>query len=189
MTDKLTIQVPIDDWAEEVKREEVELTSDADIIAAMATTGAHPLKLARMVIASREMGIAPEGIIAPNKTLLNVGGAEEVARLIRSQVNTVHVGDQSYEARAFVGPVDGAAPDGEEGAPDEVTFVAANTKLALARLATYISDMIPRHVWGRAVILASHAGGQETLHEALRALRAAIDGIEEKLTVPVAERA
>lgn len=182
--DELTIHIPIGDWHEDTLRNET-ITENKDDVIDLLKSGTPTGAIARSVIVSRELGKAPEDIIAPNKLLLYTGARLAVSNIAAGATHTVDVNGAEYRAQDFIGPVCEAETDAddEDGelfesevaaiqASDMPTTYTSYTNARAADVAAmYLQRRVPGHVWPRLLTLYEHG----------RDVRAAVQGLKDEL--------
>jgi len=197
---KMDIRIPAGDWLEEYLREEPDLSTE-DALAQEAVRGKrHVRQLARMLIVAQERGDI-EGIISPPKTLLNTGGAVQVARILRSRkIEVVAPSGKTYQVRelvsGYVGGPPGAEPSagigfeasveavgvGTEEPKNDYTYHDIEDERASDLAYRYLETMIRRHIWNHLTILAKH---RVDLGPIAKILHDQIDEMVGELTEPL----
>jgi len=111
---RLVLGIDITDWQDEWLREEVEIKSSSDLILCVVDDGHSNAQAARMAIVQRELGIAPDGILKPNKVLLNAGARAQVAVMISNRHTEAEMPNgKMYDVRTYI------APPGRKPADDD----------------------------------------------------------------------
>ncbi len=150
-TKKVVIKIDITDWDEEYQDNEVNVSSEDEIIK-RAKEGIKPSEMGRHIIVSREHGLSPEGIIRPNKTILNIGAAEAVSKLIARRYKNVTIkndGGKTLKIRALTC----ATEDAEES-----VVVDSDTEAGLQNAISYTLNVIPGHIRSRLDIIRVNGG-------------------------------
>lgn len=99
------IEIPIDDWVEEFNTIEPDMANEDDLIKGLQA-GLGPLKVSRLAITARHLGLAPEDILPSNKLIHNTGGAYTVSQIVARRHKAVKVANgQTITVREFVGSV------------------------------------------------------------------------------------
>ena len=75
----MELRIDVTDWAEEAAQSPIQFKDQGDIIAAMSETNMKPTQAGRLATVFREMGIAEEDILPPNKINLQMGGLFHLA--------------------------------------------------------------------------------------------------------------
>lgn len=157
------IRIDVTDLEEEAQREEADMSSEDAMLAEHVARQWHPFKTGRVALGARSLGIAPEDILPPNKLLLMNGAATAVLKVLQRRYHDAVIGDTTYRSRSWVGTNDGKPDDQGQ------TFIAADSDGALDRAERYLLDIVPRHIWGRMLIIAEHGGDLEAVAKALHA--------------------
>jgi hypothetical protein len=192
MDTRLEIKMDATDWRDTGMREETLPESETDVIDAIAA-GTPTMRVARDLIVAQEMGLIKR-LTRPNKTLLNVAAAYEVACIAKRQKATITaVNGTEYQVPAFVGrmgrppePLDAVEPltaeDVESGAvplPDaedapifEPSYAPVRSAASLDYATRHMSGFIPGNIWNK--LLEIHGAGGDVREQA-SALKARID--------------
>lgn len=171
---KLTIQIPVDDWAEEALRDEVPIVDNVTILEALER-GEHTAKIARRYLVWRELGEAEEDTLPTNKVLLNAGATSAVSHIARSDKVKVETKSGTYEANALVGST--RRPSMEED-DDGESYIRYDDPEAVERAEKYLLRVVPGHIWSR-MLLAHKTGGD--VKDLAKQLKDLIDEMVDKL--------
>ncbi len=162
-TKKVEININITDWNEEYQKNGLDVSSEDKIIA-LAKKGIKPSEMGRHIIVSRERGLLPEGIIRPNKTILNVGAAEAVSKLIARQYKQALIkndGGKTLKIRALTC----ATEDAEKS-----VVVDSDTEAGLQNAISYTLNIIPGYIRSRFDIIRVNGGDVKAIGEQLIAI-------------------
>lgn len=202
---KLNIEIDATDWQEQALNDESIISSEEDIVKAI-NDGQPTTRVARDLIVSQEIG-AIKRVTRPNKTLLNMAAAFEVAKIMKRQRATVVTPNgNEYGVPAYVGRLgrQPVPPDDLEGESDESiataieagtftepefemepSFVPTKTPAALDYATRYLRNYIPGMI--KRKLLEVHGAGGD-INEHANALVAEILKIVSELTdKPMAE--
>lgn len=141
---KTQIRIDIRDYVAELSAEEV-LIEDDESLFALSRQGYSVGQIARLTLAARLNGLAPEEILPTDKLLLYSGARRAVAKKHVDQTLAEHPG-----VREFVGRRTG--DDDDEGYTDAIT--PEGQRLALA----YLRNRVPGHVVNRLKIVQANGG-------------------------------
>lgn len=183
------IDIEINDWVQEFNTEEIQMTSVEDIIE-QAMAGQGPMKVSRMALTARHLGIAPVDIMASDKLLLNQGGATSISLLIaRRHKRATLANGNTVEVREYVGSV---REDEEEDheldenhtrdvkslvpadvTDDDISLVKVEDKRARDRALMYLERRIVPSIRERMKIIAIH--DPKTVKQVVKELKKQID--------------
>jgi hypothetical protein len=183
----MDIVINVDDWQDELNTVEPDLTKNPIIDLQLA--GMKPAAIARLLIVARERGDVADEVLPANKMLLMTGGAVAISRETAFAKTPVKVGEETYQARAYVSPV-GEEEEGEEGdqssddtldksvstSPDFLTTVQGDKALEYA--SKYLEVKVPGYIWGRLLVIAANGGDVKV---AGKQLKVAIDEMVKEL--------
>lgn len=146
----MQIKVDVTDWEQEYIQEETQILIEDDLV--KLSTQMPASKVARMYLVSREKKQSPDDLLRPNKVLLNVGGATDLASVIVRRKKDVTLSNgKEFQIREYVG----------SGAEDEEdTFVKVESDEAAKRALDYLLNIVPGYVMGRLKIIAHCGGGR-----------------------------
>ncbi len=179
------IKIDVTDWAVEHDEIEPDVSSEDKLVE--LSTKYHTIKLARMAIIAREKGLMPEGIMPPNKVVLQSGAWLRISSLIKRRVSEKELPNgKTVEFREFVGVV--RDEDGQNTgdtlsahADSSLTtdlYVHAESDEGLERAIDYLLKRIPGYVYGRLVTIAANGGD---VRKAADELKGKIDELVERL--------
>lgn len=164
MSKRVMIQTDITDWAEETLREEPDLQDKDAAVETQMGRRLSPQKMGRMIVAGRELGIAPDDLVPPTKVLIQTGATRKWAEVLRREKVSVETEDgKTVTVRRLVGPV----ADAEDGSDEP--WIDCLGPEAVARAEAYLMDRIPRHVQSRLAIVKANKGDVRAVLEKLKA--------------------
>lgn len=180
MNNRLYIKEDITDWRDKVLKDETVIKTEADIVEQLAGGTSSP-DVSRAVLVSREMGEAPSDIIQQNKVLLTFGAMSEVSRILKK--NTIEVegkNGKTYEAPAFVGRIGRPALETDDETKEKPedkgpSYVKSQSVMALNRAESYMTDVVPGHIWNRLLLIKANGGDPK------QAVTQLIDSMEQML--------
>ena len=146
---KTQVAIDITDWVQELLDAEVMIVSEETIFE-LTREGYGAGEIARMLVAARENGLAPEDILKPNKLLLYGGARREVAYKHEQRM----LADRP-RVREFIGRSVG---DGDE---DGYTDTMSEQGRQLAE--AYLLNRVPGHVVNHLRIIAANGGDAEAV--------------------------
>lgn len=188
----LVIKININDYRDDTMRKEIEIKSKDDIIEALTKDGHSTADVARATLVARELELAPENIIRPNKVLVTVSAMQDVSRIAHhNSRKVVHTpkGDHfvpTIVARAASFPVEISAEEDEveqeeqekrtiDDGPSFVPYLGENS---VSRTYDYFNRIIPGHIKERLVTL--YANGED-VRKAADDLKAMIDRLVDEI--------
>jgi len=191
MSKKPEIRIDIADWDQEFMEAEPDLSSD-EAIANESTRHTTP-SLARMTIAARERGIAPDDILSANKVLLQCGARTEISSKITRRKEKVQLANGlEVTIREFVGAIsEREEPEGDdqltlESTADTLvksdepeTYVRWQDEQAKERVYRYLQQIVPGHIYTH---LAHLAAAGEDVRQAANDLSDRIEEMVAELT-------
>jgi hypothetical protein len=171
MASKLYIKEDITDWRDECLREEVEITSEDDLIDLVVNGKYSTAQVGRWAVTGREMGITPVDIIDPTKALINSAARRAVqVKISNRRIEVELPNGRTYSVRAFVG-IPGHKPntdtDNEKGMAQEKKALVGDAEgtyfqfesIEGVRLALHsLHNVIPGHIFERLKIIAAMNG-------------------------------
>lgn len=180
MSKKHIIRVEIDDWVEEYRLAEEQISGVDDILELLKNPDIKPQKAGRLVLAARELGEAPKDILPPNKAVLATGAARKIIEMSTDRMVKVTIDNgRDIQVREFIAPV----KDSQEYSDNQILcvkgLVTYQDELAATRALEYLRKVIPGHVYDRLAIIA-YSGGD--VREAGEELKQKVDEIVEKLS-------
>lgn len=164
------IKIPINDWVEEFNTIEADVKNEDDLIKGRMQ-GYSPQQMGRLAITARELGLAPDDILPPNKAMLNSGSAISIAQMIASRHKAIELENgQTVTVREFVGSVreeeeDQQADethsadvesDAPDQSPDDLRLVAYNDPEAKERAVRYLFKNVMPNIRERFKIIAAN---------------------------------
>ena len=179
------IKIDVTDWAVEHDEIEPDVSSEDKLVE--LSTKYHTIKLARMAIIAREKGLMPEGIMPPNKVVLQSGAWLRISSLIKRRVKEFELPNgNTVEVREFVGAVKdendhvhGDALDSDvDSSFTADLYVHSESDEGLGRAIDYLLKRIPGYVYGRLVTIAANGGD---VRKAADELKGKIDELVERL--------
>ena len=191
----LKIEIDATDWQNQALGDESIMQNEDDIIKAIED-GRPTTRVARDLIVSQEIG-AMRRLTRPNKTMLNMAAAFEVAKIIkRKRVVIETPNGNEYSSPAFIGrlgrqtipPAEEMAGESDESIAaaiasgtlvevmfeQEPSFVRSKTPAALDYATRYLRHWIPGTI--KKKLLDVHGAGGD-IREQAEALKAEIDKI------------
>lgn len=180
-SDVIEIEVP--DWYEEHQTEEPTIKSEADLIALAQKMSS--VKVGRLAIMSRHLGLSPTNIIPGNKLILQAGSAYQISALIASQKTKAQLPNgNEINVREFVAPVrddDQNLNDNQKAnvTPSPEFFTPVISEVSRDRALDYLLKRVPGYVMGRLEVIAVNGGDVKA---AAVELKARIDEMVLKLT-------
>ena len=182
------IEIPIDDWVEEFNTVEPDMGGEDDLIKGLQA-GLGPLRVSRLAMTGRQLGIAPEDILPANKTILNTGGAYTVSQIVARRHKAVKLANgNTVQTREFVGSVreeeedqstneiqaSGDQPSPPARTPEDMRLVSFDSPEAKERAITYLNRYVVPNIRERLKIIAVTANRDE-LKQVVKDLKKQID--------------
>jgi hypothetical protein len=179
MNKQLEIKVNVQDWLEECQRDELEVKEKKDIVEAIEK-GKSTSKVARAALICREVGVAQEDIIRPNKSLLLDGATGNIINIIREQTHEVTLPsgavEKVHDFNGRITNVNETEPEAEDDTGP--SFVGKNNPLYIDRAQRYLEDRVPGHIEPRLIQIYESGGD---VHEAVKALHTVLDEMETRI--------
>jgi hypothetical protein len=179
MTNQLTVKINIQDWLEECQRDELEVKEKADIIKAIEE-GKSTSKVACAALVCRELSVAQEDIIRPNKSLLLDGASGNIISIVRNQTHEVTLFsgavEEVHDFNGRITNVNGTEPEAEDDTGP--SFVGKNDPLYIKRAQRYLEERVPGHIEPRLIQIYESGGD---VHEAIKMLHTILDEMETRI--------
>jgi len=167
----MQILIDITDWYELIKRDESFIDSQDELIELVAD-GMDTKEAARIVLVSREEGVAPENVIRSNKSLLHAGTMKNISDIVKSLKRSVMKPDgRLMDVQEFIGRVDRQ--------DENQSYLVVDDPRALKRATSYLLKMLPKHAASRlAVVMTNEGDVSGIIREMIEQLKA----MEKELT-------
>lgn len=188
----MKIEIDVTDWVDEAEQSPLKFKDQGDIIAAMAETSIKPLQAGRLATVFREMGVADEDILPPNKINLQMGAACFISQVIARQRTTVEINSKPYDVRLYVAQATtdetGDKPEAineftvetiQDLPSSEVTLVEYNDEAAQERIMRYLMTNVMGRIKERLTLIAAGKGDVKAV---AKELKREIDSIVKELT-------
>lgn len=154
----MEIKIDVTDWNEDYQSKELDVSSENEIIK-RAKEGVKPSEMGRHIVVAREKGLAPDNIIKPNKSILNIGAAYLVSQLQTKFLKKKNLKNgKNITVRALTCPTEGV---------QNQAVVDSDTEDGCQNAINYLLNVIPGHIQGRLVIIAANGGDVEDYAEKL----------------------
>ena len=149
-----SIKIDITDWVAELQKNQVEI-KDEESLFDLTAEGYNAGEIARMAIAGRENGKAPDDILKPNKLLLYAGARREVAEKHEKRL----LANMPLPVREYIGQgFDDKKEDDSEGG-----YISTESEEGLRLATEYLLKVVPGHVVGHLRIVAMNRGETEAI--------------------------
>lgn len=145
------IVIDIRDWRDKTIQEETLVSSEDDVYR-MLEEGMSTSDIAVSTLVSRELGVAPQGIIRPNKVLIRLGAMEDASKIWADKKREIRAANgRRVKAKLYVGK--------NNPESDEPSYVNSekDPDAALKRSTEYLLNVVPGHV--RNALVQVYAGG------------------------------
>ena len=154
MTAETSIQIDITDWVEELIKNNVTI-KDEESLFDLTAEGYNAGEIARMAIAGRENGRAPDDILRPNKLLLYAGARRDIAGKHERRT----LANEPLEVREYIGQ----AFDDSKEKENEGTYIQTQSQEGLRLATEYLLKVVPGHARRHLCIVAINGGDTEAI--------------------------
>ena len=160
---KREVQIDIGDCVDEWAIDEMTFEGDKTVLG-LVDVGISAARIARLILAARENGAAPEDLLRSNKLLLLTGARCDVAKKVE--------GCKIGKVREYIAKHVGRSVGDAEDAEDEEAGYAHTISIEGLRLAkSYVLNIVPGHIYNHLRIVATNEGDVKGIAEEL------VDGI------------
>ena len=168
----LVIRIPVEDWEESAKLREAVVATEDDILNRI-DDGDSTAEIARDYLVCREVGLADEEVIRPNKFLLNLGAAHDVSSIVRKVKRRARTKEDEEDVPVYIGKIGRQAEEGN-------SYVRYDDPEAIPRVEHYILHVIPGHVRNR---LANYRDNGGDIRELVGRLKQVMDELVDRFEV------
>ena len=172
----MEIKIDVTDWDNEYLTIEPDLSLNP-ILDLQLKKGMKPAQIARLLIVGRQRGDVSAEILPADKLLLMTGGAYHISGYTAMQRAKVEVNGKTYDARAYVAPVN-EEDEGDDHVRDDTQtpnvsplsdfVVPVMGEQALENCKKYLTIKVPGYIWGRLLIIAANGGNVSEVGQLLK---------------------